>query len=76
MAMAAVEDLEIRSVDIISTFTNGDLDEEIYMKQPEVFHIGGPNKVCRLRKWLYGLKQSERQWNKKLHSVLTELGFK
>ena len=45
------------------------------MKQPEVFHVGGPNKVCRLHKSLYGLKQSARQWNKKLHSVLTELGF-
>jgi len=76
MAMAAVEDLELCSVDITSAFTNGDLDEEIYMKQPEGFHIGGPNKVCRLRKSLYGLKQSARQWNKKLHSVLTELGFK
>src|SRR6266498_3546295 len=76
MAMAAVEDLELHSVDITSAFTNGDLDEEIYMKQPEGFHIGGPNKVCRLSKSLYGLKQSARQWNKKLHSVLTELGFK
>ena len=46
MAMAAVEDLELRSVDITSAFTNGDLDEEIYMKQPQGFHIGGPNKVC------------------------------
>ena len=55
-------------MDITSAFTNGDLDEVIYMKQPEGFHIGGPNKVCRLRKSLYGLK--------KLHSVLTELGVK
>jgi len=46
------------------------------MKQPEGFHIGGPNKVCSLRKSLYGLKQSVRQWNMKLHSVLTELCFK
>ena len=53
MAMAAVEDLELCSVDITSAFTNGDLDEEIYMKQPEGFHIGGPNKVCRLRKSLW-----------------------
>ena len=75
MTMAAVEDLELCFLDITSTFTNGDLDEEIYMKEPEGFHIGGPNKVCRLRKSLYGLKQSARQWNKKLHSVLTELGF-
>ena len=76
MAMSAVEDLELRSVDITAAFINGDLDEEIYMKQPEGFHIGSPSKVCRLRKSLYGLKQSTRQWNKKLHSVLTELGFK
>ena len=65
MAMAAVEDLELCSVDITSTFIDGDLDGEIYMKQPEGFQIGGPNKVCRLRKSLYGLKQSARQWNKK-----------
>ena len=76
MALAAVEDLELRSVDITSAFTNGDLDEEIYMRQPEGFHVGSPNQVCRLRKSLYGLKQSARQWNKKLHSVLTGLGFK
>ena len=75
MALAAVEDLELRSVDITSAFTNGDLDEEIYMKQPEGFHIGAPNQVCRLHKSLYGLKQSARQWNKKLHSALTEMGF-
>ena len=76
MALAASEDLELCSVDITSAFTNGDLDEEIYMKQPEGFHVGSPKQVCRLRKSLYGLKQSARQWNKKLHSVLTELGLK
>jgi hypothetical protein len=69
-------DLKLRSVDITAAFINGDLDEEIYMKQPEGFNIGSPNKVCPLRKSLYGLKQAARQWNKKLHSVLTELGFK
>jgi hypothetical protein len=62
----------LRSVDISNTFTNGDLEEEIYMLQPEGFHEGGPNKVCRLRKSLYGLKQAARQWNKKLHSFLTD----
>ena len=62
MAMSAVEDLELHSVDITAAFINGDLDEEIYMKQPEGFHIGSPSKVCHLRKSLYGLKQSARQW--------------
>ena len=48
----------------------------IYMKQPEGYHQGGPNIVCKLHKSLYGLKQSARQWNKKLHSVLDSMGFK
>ena len=64
------------SVDISSAFTNGDLDEYIYMRQPEGFHEGGPNKVCRLKKLLYGLKQAACQWNIKLHSALTDMGFK
>ena len=46
------------------------------MKKSEGFHIGSPNEVCRLHRSLYGLKQSACQWNKKLHSVFTELGFK
>ncbi len=45
MALAAVEDLELHSVDITSAFTNSDLDEEIYMKQPEGFHIGASNQI-------------------------------
>ena len=75
-ALAALEDMKLRSVDVSSAFTNGDLDEWIYMLQPEGFHEGGPNKVCRLRKSLYGLKQSAHQWNIKLHAALTEMGFK
>ena len=46
------------------------------MKQPEGYHQGSPNVVCKLHKSLYGLKQSARQWNKKLHSVLDSMGFK
>ena len=76
LALAAVGDLELRSVDISAAFTNGDLDEYIYMQQPEGFHEGGPNKVFRLRKSLYGLKQSARQWNIKLHGVLSKMGYK
>jgi transposase InsO family protein len=75
LALAALKDLELRSVDISSAFTYGDLDEEIYMEQPEGFHQGGPNMVCKLKKGLYGLKQASRQWNKKIHSVLVSIGF-
>ena len=74
--LCAVEDLHLHSVDITSAFPNGDLDEEIYMIQPEGYHQGGAGKVLKLHKSLYGLKQAARQWNKRLHSVLLHMGFK
>ena len=75
LAIAAVEDMHLRSIDISSAFTYGELEEDIYMLQPEGFHHGGPQKVCKLKKSLYGLKQAARQWNKKLHSILISMGF-
>ena len=74
--MVTIEDWELRSVDITSAFTNGELEEDIYMWQPEGFRIEGPDMVCKLKKSLYGLKQAAHQWNKKLYSVLTKMGFK
>jgi hypothetical protein len=75
LAIAALEDLELRSVDISHAYLNGELEEEIYMQQPEGFEVGGPQYVCKLNKSLYGLKQAGRVWNRKLHSVLLSLGF-
>src|SRR6266568_4582288 len=75
LTLAALEDLELRSVDISHAYLNGTLEEEIYMLQPEGFEVGGPDHVCRLRKSLYGLKQAGRVWNKTLHSVLCSMGF-
>jgi len=74
-AMAAQDDLHMRSVDITAAFTNGDLDETIYMQQPEGFHVGDPNTVCVLGKAIYGLKQASRQWNLKLHDALSSMGY-
>ena len=76
LALAAIEDMELRSVDISHAFINSEIDAEVYMKQPDGFRQGGPEKVCRLNKSLYGLKQSPRLWSEKLSSVLAELGFK
>nr|GFA85641.1 hypothetical protein [Tanacetum cinerariifolium] len=55
---------------------NGDLDEEIYMKQPEGFVMPGhENKVCKLKKSLYGLKQAPKQWHQKFDDVVLSNGF-
>jgi hypothetical protein len=75
LAIAALEDLELRSVDISHAYLNGELEEDIYMQQPEGFEVGGPEYVCKLRKSLYGLKQAGRVWNKTLQSVLLSMGF-
>ena len=74
LALAALEDLELCSVDISHAYLNGTLEEEIYVMQPEGFEVGGPDHVCKLVKSLYGLKQAGRVWNK-LHSALSSMGF-
>ena len=62
-------------MDISSAYLNGELKEEVYMKQPEGFEEKSPEWVWRLLKALYGLKQAGRCWHEKLHEVLTKLGF-
>ncbi|GKB96569.1 ribonuclease H-like domain-containing protein [Tanacetum coccineum] len=57
-----------------SAFLYGDLEETIYMKPPEGY-FPFDNKVCKLKKSLYGLKQTPKQWNAKLTSTLIENGF-
>ena len=75
LAIAVLEDLKLLSVDISHAYLNGNLEEEIYMQQPEGFEVGGPDYVCRLKKSLYGLKQAGRVWNKTLRSILLSIGF-
>ena len=67
--------MHLHSVDISYAFLNGDLEEDIYMKQPKGYEQAGPHVVCKLRKVLYGLKQAACQWNMKLHDVLHLMGF-
>lgn len=76
LAIAAAEGWVIHQMDVITAYLNGELEHEIYMAQPEGF-IEEQNKglVCSLKKSLYGLKQAGRAWNKKIHEVLTGLGF-
>src|SRR5215471_12011740 len=75
LAMAALEDMELESIDISSAFLNGELEEEVYMEQPEGFHQGAYDEFLQLLKGIYGLKQAGRIWHKKLDKELQDMGF-
>jgi hypothetical protein len=76
LALVALLDLELEQLDVKTTFLHGDLDEEIFMEQPEGFVQNRNRKfVCKLRKSLYGLKQSPRQWYKKFDSFMVGQNF-
>ncbi|CAM8905846.1 unnamed protein product [Rhodiola kirilowii] len=61
LGLVAKENLYLQQMDVKTAFLHGDLDEEIYMKQPEGFEVNGKEKlVCNLKKSLYGLKQASR----------------
>ncbi|GKC77016.1 ribonuclease H-like domain-containing protein [Tanacetum coccineum] len=61
-------------LDVNNAFLYGDLEEVVYIKPPKGY-FPSDNKVCRLKKSLFGLKQAHRQWNAKLTSTLIENGF-
>jgi hypothetical protein len=64
-------------MDVKTAFLNGNLDEEVYMDQPEGFVLpGNERKVCKLVKSLYGLKQAPKQWHEKFDTVILANGFK
>ena len=76
LALAALEEWDIESLNVKTTYLYGKLDEEIYMDQPEGYSKKGQEKkVCHLLKSLYGLRQLALQWNKELHKSLLNLGF-
>jgi Reverse transcriptase (RNA-dependent DNA polymerase) len=64
-------------MDVKTVFLNGNIDETIYMKQPKNFETGDPKSmVCRLKKFIYGLKQVSRQWYLKFHNIVSSEDFK
>ena len=63
-ALASIHKLFIHQMDVKTAFLHGDLEEEIYMKQPEdCAEPGQEHKVCKLVRSLYGLKKAPMQWN-------------
>jgi hypothetical protein len=63
-------------MDVKTTFLNGEIEEEVYIKQPEGFvTYDEKSHVYRLKKALYGLKQAPRAWYEKMDGFLMSLGF-
>ena len=72
--VACQNDLLVHQMDVKSAFLHAPIDEEIYVNQPEGYSTD-PSKVWRLKKSLYGLKQSGRNWNVTLYNYLKDIGF-
>ena len=69
ISLAATHNWDLHQLDIKNVFLHGDLQDEVYMEQPPRFVVQGEiGKVCRLRKSLYGLKQSPHAWFGKFSS--------
>jgi hypothetical protein len=76
LAVAAHHGWPVHQMDVKSAFLNGDLNEEVYITQPPGFIAEGhEQKVLKLHKALYGLRQAPRAWNAKLNTSLVQLGF-
>jgi ATP-binding cassette subfamily B (MDR/TAP) protein 1 len=72
-----MRDLELERLDVKTVFLHGELNQEIYMDQPEGFIVPGKTDlVCKLKRSLYGLKQSPRQWYKRFDSFMLAHEFK
>ena len=74
IALAVQNELKLHQMDVTTAFLNGELDEEVYMMQPEGFAAKGQEDlVCKLKRSI--LKQSPRCWNSALDNQLKRMGF-
>eukprot|EP00253_Pinus_taeda_P003787 PITA_03787 len=76
LSIAAQHKWKIYQMDVKSAFLNGVLKEEVYVEQPPGYEVAGQeHKVCRLKKALYGPKQTPRAWYNRIDAYLIENGF-
>lgn len=75
LSMVVHFNIELQQMDVNTTFFHGYLDEDIYMEQPEGYEDKEhPEKVCLLKRSLYGLRQSPRQWNTRFDEFIVSQG--
>jgi hypothetical protein len=74
LAMVGLFNLHCHQLDVTTAFLYGEVDKDIYMRQPPG-HTDGTPRVCKLIRSIYGLKQSPRIWQQKLEASLVKLGF-
>jgi hypothetical protein len=76
IALAASMGWRLHQMDVKTTFLNGEIEDEVYIEQPDGFMIHKKEShVCRLKKAMYGLKQAPRAWYEKIDGFLMSLGF-
>jgi len=76
LSLASNLDWPLYQLDVKNAFLNGDLEEEVYMEIPPGFDTPATtNKVCKLKKSLYGLKQSPRAWFDKFTKAVKKFGY-
>ena len=76
LSLAASYGFLVHQMNVKTAFVNGELEEEIYMDQPNGFVSKDQEEmVCKLLKSLYGLKQAPKQWHEKFDRTLTSAGF-
>ena len=76
LSIVAAEDLHLEQMDVKTAFLHGELEEELYMAQPQGFSTRGSEElVCRLQKSLYGLKQAPRQWYRRFDKFMLDTGY-
>jgi hypothetical protein len=77
LALIAHYDMALEQMDVKTTFLHGDLEEQVYMEQLEGFSQPGQEYlVCKLKKSLYGQKQSLGQWYKRFDFYMIRIGYK
>ena len=74
IAIASQHNLKLHQMDVATAFLNGELMDEVYMKQPEGFVSTG--QVCKLKRSIYGLKQLPQCWNHAIDRQLKKMKLK